>query len=385
MTDKEIIEFFSNKRGKIDPNKTRQSYLDKYPEIKDYLFKRYDVFFSYTQTLKYIFAGITELPKCKTCGSILTNVNATYCSSVCQLKDPEFQKYAQSKIDYQARTEKFKATCLEKFGVEVPAKNPEILAKMTQNHDYKKGSQTYKQTIRNRYGVDSTLQIPEVRDKAMATKRKNRPTDPNNSAKAMETMRLKYGKAGTLAVPELRQKVKATNLLKYGDENFTNRTKHKQTVISKYGEDLTLYGSEGFKQNMLNKYGVENFSQSKEYLINKKRKFYLDGIGFDSFFEVVFYLYHKDLGHTIKHEPCQFVYYYNNRKHVYNPDFRVDGQLYEIKGAHFFENGVLINPFDRSLDGLYKAKHDCMKKHSVKIVTDISKYLNYCRERNLIT
>ena len=41
----------------------------------------------------------------------------------------------------------------------------------------------------------------------------------------------------------------------------------------------------------------------------------------------------------------------------------------------------MINPFDRSLDGQYEAKHQCMITNSVKIITDCSEYIRYVNEK----
>ena len=43
----------------------------------------------------------------------------------------------------------------------------------------------------------------------------------------------------------------------------------------------------------------------------------------------------------------------------------------EIKGDHFFENGVLVNPYNRNsfTDGKYLAKYNCMKNNNVIILT----------------
>ena len=52
----------------------------------------------------------------------------------------------------------------------------------------------------------------------------------------------------------------------------------------------------------------------------------------------------------------------------YQPDFLIDGQLYEVKGDQFFEGDKMINPYDRNQDGLYEAKHQCMLNNGVIIL-----------------
>jgi hypothetical protein len=77
----------------------------------------------------------------------------------------------------------------------------------------------------------------------------------------------------------------------------------------------------------------------------------------------------------------QFDYEYDGAEHKYYPDFRIDGQLIEIKGSHFFENkdpnGKMVNPYDHSLDALYEAKHQCMIANNVHIIVDCNEQIRY--------
>lgn len=40
--------------------------------------------------------------------------------------------------------------------------------------------------------------------------------------------------------------------------------------------------------------------------------------------------------------------------------------MIEIKGEQFFENNKMINPFDRTQDELYEAKHQCGLSNGVE-------------------
>lgn len=290
MTDKDIIDFFSDKNGKIKPSRTTLKYLDKHANIKYYLENRYNEFISYVHTIRCIFNGLNEIPKCETCGNILTNIYATYCSDKCRANGYSYK-------------EKIKNYYINLYGVENPAQAEEIKEKI-------------KATNLERYGVVNVYQSKDI-----------------------------------------IQKCKDTKLKSYSDSNYNNRNKASQTC--------------------LNRYNVSTYVQSKKFVETRKRKYYLDDMGFDSIPEVAFYVYHRDLGHKIVQEPIQLEYKYDNKKHIYNPDFEVDGQLYEIKGKHFFENDKMINPFDRSQDDLYEAKHQCMLKNNVIIISDFDDYLEY--------
>lgn len=382
MTDSDIIKMFSDKRGKINPNKTRKDYLNKYIDVKQYLENRYDVFFGYTTTIKFIFAGYTELPKCKLCGKPLNSIRQ-YCNVKCETNDPDNRALAYRNTDFEKKVIKTKKTMKDRYGVEVGFQTDKCIQASHTKEARQKAVKSSEKTCLFKYGETNSFKVKEFYNKGMQTKLKHRPNDPNNSKKIQETISKKYGKNSILAIPEYREKGKQTKLNRYGDSNYTNREKAKKTCLDKYGsENPTAFNSTKFKKSMLDKYGAEYFCQTEEFNKTRKRKFYFDNIGFDSLFEVAFYVYHRDLGNIIKHEPCQIEYFFKNKRHIYCPDFRVNGQLIEIKGSHFFENGKMINPFDRSLDDLYEAKHQCMLENNVKIITDFSLYLKYFKEHN---
>jgi hypothetical protein len=63
------------------------------------------------------------------------------------------------------------------------------------------------------------------------------------------------------------------------------------------------------------------------------------------------------------------------------------GSLYiEIKGLQFFENkdpaGRMINPYDRSMDEIYEAKHRCMIENGIKLMLppEYNKYIEYVKK-----
>ena len=98
-----------------------------------------------------------------------------------------------------------------------------------------------------------------------------------------------------------------------------------------------------------------------------------DGLKFDSKWELAYYRYCKANNFQIERQPIILEFTYNDKVKKYKPDFRINDQLVEIKGDHFFENHnkklKMICPYDRSLDDLYEAKHQCMLANNVKILT----------------
>lgn len=58
---------------------------------------------------------------------------------------------------------------------------------------------------------------------------------------------------------------------------------------------------------------------------------YYKGIWCDSTYELVYLIYNLDTGNDIKRNTVKFPYNHNGENHEYTPDFRVNGELVEIK------------------------------------------------------
>lgn len=61
-----------------------------------------------------------------------------------------------------------------------------------------------------------------------------------------------------------------------------------------------------------------------------------------------------------------------NKEHYYFPDFKINDELIEIKGDHFFDkNGNFRCPFNilnENIQNEYKAKYQCMLDNNIKIL-----------------
>lgn len=152
-------------------------------------------------------------------------------------------------------------TNLEKYGVEYLMQNDEIKAKSKQTSLERYGvdapmkleaiKQKQLETVRQRYGADNPMQVPEIRQKVFTTNLE------------------KYGSISPFGNKEIREKIKQNNLKKYGVEYPVStsdvKDKKKQTNLDKYGS-VTPFGNKEIqkkvKQEFLTKYGVENALQS---------------------------------------------------------------------------------------------------------------------------
>ena len=214
----------------------------------------------------------------------------------------------------------------------------------------------------------------------------------------------KYGVENYSQTDEYKERMKKTCLEKYGDENYNNVEKARQTSLEKYGVThysystefskrykqfcLQTYGTinsfqsetikEKSKQTCLEKYGKKYYTQTYEYSKNKIKKIKYDNLTFDSSWEIIVYQYCKKYNIPCEYQPnIKLEYSFENILHIYHPDFIINNKLYEVKGNHFFDGDKMICPYDRDeyKDGLAEAKHQCMIKNGVIILTgnDIKK------------
>ena len=104
-----------------------------------------------------------------------------------------------------------------------------------------------------------------------------------------------------------------------------------------------------------------------------QKRYTYKNISFDSSPELAFFIYAEDNELDVEYQPdVYFEYLANGKTYRYQPDFKMGPIYIEIKGLQFFENknpaGRMINPYDRSMDEIYEAKHQCMIKNGIKLM-----------------
>lgn len=107
-------------------------------------------------------------------------------------------------------------------------------------------------------------------------------------------------------------------------------------------------------------------SQWRDIRSKSQHKYFYGTNCFDSSWELAIWIWAKDKGMSIEQEPVMFEYEFNGNLHKYFPDFRLEDDLIEAKGDHFFREDKMICPFDESKNDLYEAKHQCGLKNQVK-------------------
>lgn len=263
-----------------------------------------------------------------------------------------------------------------------PQKLKESESKLTPN-------EKRKQTCLKKYGTEFATQSSIVKHKTA------------------QTNLVRYGKSCALLNDKIKQKTIKTCIEKYGKANFKNsekatftklnfskekkqeiREKTEHTNIKKYGSKATFQSETiktKIKETLKARFNVENPSQCHEIHIKSQQPYVFDNIFFSSLPELAFYIWLKDNNISFEFQPkTDLTYEFEGKIHKYEPDFLVDGQLIEIKGDHFFKkDGTMQNPFNHETDGLYEAKHQCMLKNNVRILTSeqYNTYVEYVKNK----
>lgn len=242
-----------------------------------------------------------------------------------------------------------KLTNLKKYGCENPFQNEKVKEKI-------------RDTCTERYGSYNVNKIKSFRERIENTRKE------------------RYGEHKE----SITYKCKQTWLKNYGVDNPQKdnaiKEKTKNTNILKYGGVPNCFGTDEFKQSMINKYGTEHALQCRDIRISCVSKYYYDDKYFDSSWELYVYIYMKEHNIDFEYHPCEIEYEIDNKKHKYTPDFKINNRLIEIKGTQFFRNGELYNPYTKkSLEYMRTVYNE----NKVLLLTekDIINYIEYVDEK----
>lgn len=245
-----------------------------------------------------------------------------------------------NKEGYINSNEQRKITCYNKFGCEYPGQSAIVQEKR-------------QQSCIKKYGVSSYTKTEECKEKAIQTNLK------------------KYGVRYPAQNQNIKEKMMHTQKEKYGGIGFASNelfNKHKNYCLNKYGAEFPL-------QNQTIK-----IQQQKSRCLNKNNNKYYNNIRFDSNTELLFYKYclSRNLNIICKPEPIKYIDNLNH-SHLYFPDFKINNQLYEIKGSCFFDkNNEYKTPWVKGLteEEIFirnirdMAKYKCMQDNNVIIILD---------------
>lgn len=249
--------------------------------------------------------------------------------------------------------------------------------------------------------------------------------DPNfrNKEKTRQRYVENYGTSHPMKSEKFKSKLVEDHLLKFGKSWYFETTEFKKkslaTLQKNYGQDvvnpfqvesikremqrhwLDIYGvdnptknpaivkkvMDSFHSTMLRTYGVYWPMHSHELFVKSKRKLSYAGIQFDSYPEIAYYIWLRDKKVEFEFQPnISFEYEHNGTKHFYYPDFYLleTNEIVELKNSNTFDdNGKMICLYDRSLDALYEAKHQCMLANNVRLILteEYQTFINYVEQK----
>lgn len=398
--------------------------------------KLQDPYYTLVTKVYWILNDIYDFPKCgRSCcnNKILKNVNQiynakyTYCSNECNYHSEDKQiRTRKTKLDRYGN--EFYYNSEQAVKTHRSNNNGEYFSK--------ESIQKISDTKINRYNDPHYVNVDKARKTRYSKNNgqwhndtfveKCKETSLNNfgveywmmSDFGKEYMRLynltKYGVSCYFNTDDFKQKSKNTCNKNYGVDYYVQTKEFTQRLIQHnidtYGVEYPMMNEEfknNFIQNFIIKYGVKCPSQLPDFKEKCEKtymnrfgvthpmkdpqyramifgKYKYNGLLFDSSYELMYYIYNCDHNIVCQRSPnIKFNYEYNGIDHIYEPDFLVNCDIVEIKGLQFFkcydDSLEMICPynFDTSeqkeyMDGLYEAKHQCMLKNNVKILTDNS-------------
>lgn len=252
---------------------------------------------------------------------------------------------------------KMKQTCQEQYGVDNYSQTDEYKVKV-------------RQTNQERYGCDSYAQTQECQERVKQTCLKKYGTEhysKTNESKERHrrTCQERYGCDSYSQTDECKEKIKNTFQEHYGVDNYSQTDEYKEKVLN----------------TNQRKYGCIHYCQTHEYHKKHRKRIEYDDTFFDSSWEVEVYKFCQEHNIECVYQPSiQFEYEYGGEIRIYQPDFLINGRLYEVKGDQFFDGDKMINPYDRTQDGIYESKHQCMIDNGVIIlrkeqIENLSRYI----------
>ena len=257
-------------KGGLNPNWLRKHSAEEYPELLG------------DSLPEKIYILLHGRKLCPICGKPAAFFNSSK-GYFATCGDPEC-KSAQASATY-------KATCLEKYGVENPNQTLEVREKTErtclERYGTKRASQSekvkekQKQTCLERYGKEYVTQTESFREKAKQTNLERFGVEHASQAEAIKekkknTFQVRYGVDNPNQLEEVKEKKRKTCLERYGVEYVSqvpafkeaSLASTKKTCLEKYGVDNAFKlpaNREKQKETMLERYGVASSLRVPEF------------------------------------------------------------------------------------------------------------------------
>ena len=191
--------------------------------------------------------GLDDGTCCKKCGDIQRN-------------ETNLKNFGGAPMKSEEVKQKYRETCMKKFGEEHPSRNPEVREKT-------------RQTCMKNFGEEHPSRNPEVREKTRQTCIKN------------------FGTDTPMQNEDVKQKFRDTCMKNFGEEHPSRnpevREKTRQTCNANFGTDAPMQNEDvkqKFRDTCMEKFGEEHPSRNPE-VREKTRQTCIKNFGYDSPFE----------------------------------------------------------------------------------------------------
>ena len=365
MQFKEILKIYNNSTDKAN---IRYKLIKNYPKEMELINDKTKWYSKEKLPIKlYILIhNLEDYPTCK-CGNTINRFN---------LKEFKFNEFCtHKKCVYRSKwnSDKKKAYCLEKYGVENQFQRKEIIK--ANKEKYKSKTAKDKQNIINKrkntniknYGHETPSQNTNIMSKIKATNlRKYGYSTVLMDKKLMDEIKLKkYNVTNVMKVDEIKAKMISTTKNKYGGMGFASsiiNAKAKDTLLKNYGVTNPMYSNkikQKAKDNSIEKWGVEYPMQHPDVLGNQqrnayRRKEYTWKTGEISILQGYEPIVLKELENkgflfnevlTDNKDMPEIWYEFEGKKHRYYPDFFIPSKnlIIEVKSEWTMMKNFQIN------------------------------------------
>ncbi|MCK9416372.1 hypothetical protein M0Q97_06915 [Candidatus Dojkabacteria bacterium] len=211
---------------------------------------------------------------------------------------------------------------------------------------YKCKTETYRKTMIEKYGVENCFQLNDIKEKINNTKIKlYGDKNYNNRIKSSETCLNKYGVENPQQNNDIKEKTENTNLINFGynraAKNLNVQKKSMNTKKLKYGDEF-YNNNIKYKETMIKKYGFDNPMKITEIMLKaqitglKRKLFKNSNLYYQGTYELDFL---EKYYNKINIEKGKSIKIFFNKYTTYNSDFFIPNLnlIVEIKSSYWYK------------------------------------------------
>ena len=359
-----IEQFLIDSEGEVSPSKI--FYLNKInPQFNGIIIeatKSFPFDFKIVGRCELLRKGIFNFPKCINCENPVSWMNSSKLLTFCSKKCSDSSSHTK---------EKRKSTMTELYGVDYYSQNENfnIKTRATKKERYSDEKYTnrekYKTTCLDLYGVDNTLKIKEVKEKSKRTMKErygfeNYVEHPDFKHKSETTCMKNYGVKKSILSKTVKEKAKATMKKRYGVENYVEHSdfKNKSEIacLNNYGFRSCTQSPEIYQKILNSLYTVKKYKNTDLLYQGSYELYFLEQMEERGF-----------LNEISNSNPYSYIF--NNKEHIYNPDFEFRGKIVEIKSTWTYNR----NGADKILESKNHTKWDAVRNKGKEIIVLIEK------------